>query len=89
MALVADPEGVHRVPREASIRESYRLEREHLGEHVVVTIDVQYGGLVLLGARGDEQIGDRDAVATFLPELSMGGDCCQDRLVIHAQIAER
>ncbi len=33
----------------ASGHESYRLEGQHFGEHVVVAVDVEHGGLMLLG----------------------------------------
>ncbi len=39
-------------------RESYGLEGEHFGEHVVVAVDVQHRSLVLLGACSYEQVGN-------------------------------
>lgn len=39
--------------------EPHSLESKHSGERIVVTIEMEYGGLVLLGAGGDKQIWDR------------------------------
>jgi hypothetical protein len=43
---------------------------------------------VLLSARGDEEIRNRESVLTFSPELPMGSDSCEDRLGIHPQVSE-
>jgi hypothetical protein len=49
---------------------------------------MEHGRLVLLGACSDEQIGDREAVSAFLPELPVGRHRGQDRLGVDPQIAK-
>lgn len=76
-------------PRQTgSSHESHGFEGEYFGEHVVMAIDVQHRGLVLLGARGYQQIGDRQSVVASLSELPVGRHGGQDRLGVDSQIAE-
>ncbi|HEX3519745.1 MAG TPA: hypothetical protein VHT29_12010 [Solirubrobacteraceae bacterium] len=51
-------------------------------------VDVEYCSLVLLSARGDEEIRNRKSVLTFLPELPVGANSGEDRLGIHPQVSE-
>ena len=47
-------------------------EREHASEDVEVAIGVHDVGAVLLGACGDEHVGDRDPVLADRRELALG-----------------
>ena len=51
-------------------------------------VDVEYRSLVLLGARCDEEVGNRESVLTFFPELPVGANSGEDRLGIHSQVSE-
>jgi hypothetical protein len=51
-----------------------------------VAVDVEHGGLVLLGASRNEEIGDGKAVAAFLSELPVCRHSDEDRLGVYAQL---
>ena len=68
--------------------ESHGLEGKHLCKNVVMAVDMEHSGLMLLRAGRNQEIGYRKTVATLLPKLSMGRHGCLDCLRIHAQIAK-
>ncbi len=69
-----------------SVLEAHGCEGENPGQRFVVAIEVEDGGVVLLRAGGDEQIGYRHTVLASRAELSLG--CAGDRngLGIDAQL---
>lgn len=54
-----------------------------------MTVEMQDGGLMLLGAGGDQEVRDRNTVAALLSELSMSSDGDRNRLGVYAQLTER
>ena len=52
-------------------------------------VDVEHGRLVLLGARGDQEIWDRYAMLTVCRELTLSGQRGRDRLGVHAELMKR
>ncbi len=51
------------------------LQARSLGEDVVVAVVVEDAGSLALGAGGDDEIGGREAVVTYLGELVLGCAC--------------
>lgn len=68
--------------------ESHGLEGEHLCKDIVMAVNMEHSGLMLLRAGGNQEIGHWKTMVTLLPKLSMGRYGCLDRLRIHAQIAK-
>jgi len=66
-----------------SALEANRRERQHTGERVVVSVDVEDAGLVLLRACGDEQIGDRYPMLRLRSELALCRLSRRDRLSVN------
>jgi hypothetical protein len=63
-AAARAPRPFRRGPRPVSRSQAHRRERQHLCEGVVVAVEVQHGGLVLLCAGTDQQVGDRHSMLT-------------------------
>ncbi len=54
-----------------------------------MTVEMENGGLMLLGAGGDQEVGDRETVAALPRELSMSSHGDRNGLGVHAQLTER
>ena len=52
-------------------------------------VDVEHGRLVLLGARGDQEIWDRYAMLTVCRELTLSGQRGRDRLAVDSELMKR
>ena len=52
-------------------------------------VDVRHGRLVLVGARGDEQVWDRHAMLTVCRKLTLSSQRGRDRLGVHSELIER
>ena len=52
-------------------------------------VDVEHGRLVLVGTRGDQQVGDRYAMLTVRRELTLSSQRGGGRLGVHSKLMKR
>jgi len=52
-------------------------------------VDMHHGRLVLMGARGDQEVWDRYAMLTLCRELTLSGQRDRDRLGVHTELMKR
>ena len=75
--------------REISGSESHGGERQNSSKRLVVPVDVEHGRLVLLGARGYQEVWDRHAMLTVCRELTLSGQRGRDRLAVDSELMKR
>jgi hypothetical protein len=87
--------GSTRISRQrASLRaisgsESQGGERQNPSKRLVMPVDVEHGRLMLVDARGDQQVWDRYAMLTVGRELTLSSQRGRNRLGVHPELIER
>ena len=65
-----------------------RCEHQDPCKRLVVAVEMKNAGLVLVGARCDEQVWYWHAMAACRGELALGGACDRDRLGVGPKLVE-
>jgi hypothetical protein len=65
------------------------VKARHPSKRLVMPVDVEHGRLVLVGARGDQNVWDRCAILTARLALTLSSQRGRDRLAVRSGLVAR